>query len=70
MGIVMKAGCGRVGLPQLQQHVAGTLHPSKWPQAIVYMDRYDLFRTADAPRFSAAYDACSRCLIVCEVCLV
>lgn len=40
VGVVITAGCGRAGLAQLQQHVADTLHPSKWPQAIVYMDRY------------------------------
>lgn len=39
MGVVTQAGCGRVGLQQLQQHVAATLHPSKWPQAIIYMSR-------------------------------
>lgn len=47
VGIVMKAGCGRVGLAQLQQHVAATLHPSKWPQAIVYLDRYEPLSSAE-----------------------
>jgi acyl-CoA synthetase (AMP-forming)/AMP-acid ligase II len=40
VGIVVatKAGMPRPGLVQLQEHVAATLHPSKWPMAIVYMD--------------------------------
>lgn len=39
VAVVTKAACGRVGIAQLQQHVAATLHPAKWPQAVVYMDK-------------------------------
>ncbi|BDA51313.1 probable peroxisomal-coenzyme A synthetase at N-terminal half [Coccomyxa sp. Obi] len=54
VGVVMKAGCGRVGLAQLQQHVAGTLHPSKWPQDIIYMDRLPLTVTKKLQRVGMA----------------
>lgn len=39
VAVVTKVGCARVGIAQLQQHVAATLHPAKWPQAVVYMDK-------------------------------
>ncbi|KAJ3020615.1 UNVERIFIED_CONTAM: hypothetical protein HDU68_010093 [Siphonaria sp. JEL0065] len=36
--VVPKQGVSRVGLSQLQKFVATILHPSKWPQLIVYMN--------------------------------
>lgn len=36
--ITCKPGTTRLSLEELQQAVANTLHPSKWPQLVVYMD--------------------------------
>ncbi|KAI9331586.1 hypothetical protein BDR26DRAFT_938321 [Obelidium mucronatum] len=38
VAIVTKEGSSRVGLLELQRFVATILHPSKWPQLIVYMN--------------------------------
>ncbi|KAI9204256.1 uncharacterized protein BJ171DRAFT_459609 [Polychytrium aggregatum] len=37
--IVSEPGAPRVDLKELQNFVSKTLHPSKWPQAICYMDK-------------------------------
>mgnify|MGYP001803672729 CR=1 FL=1 len=34
----MEPGHRRLGLQSLQKHAAKTLHPSKWPFTIVYMN--------------------------------
>ncbi|KAJ3121583.1 hypothetical protein HK100_012325 [Physocladia obscura] len=36
--IVLKSGVTRVGLSQLQKFVGDKLHPTKWPQLVVFMD--------------------------------
>ncbi|KAJ3243572.1 hypothetical protein HDU78_000332 [Chytriomyces hyalinus] len=36
--IVSRDPASRVGLLELQRHVASTLHPTKWPQFVVYME--------------------------------
>lgn len=36
--IVSKPGCTRVGLREIHQFLSQSLHPSKWPFVVVYMD--------------------------------
>ncbi|GAX85098.1 hypothetical protein CEUSTIGMA_g12518.t1 [Chlamydomonas eustigma] len=38
VAITTRKGRARPGLKQLQDHVSSSLHPSKWPQLVVYMD--------------------------------
>jgi hypothetical protein len=39
VAVVMRKGRGRVGLMALQSCVSERLHPSKWPQVVIYIDR-------------------------------
>ncbi|KAJ3069861.1 hypothetical protein HDU98_007072 [Podochytrium sp. JEL0797] len=38
IAIQCKPHCQRPGLVELQKHVSGTLHLTKWPQVVVYME--------------------------------
>ena len=39
VAVVTSSDAARVSLKDLQQHVAKSLHDSKWPRVIVYLDR-------------------------------
>ena len=48
--VVSAPGCPRVGLAGMQAHASRTLHPSKWPQLIVYASDIPKTSTGKAMR--------------------